>query len=87
MDLDPRSLGFNILFIFSSETAMPIEVKFHLYPPWYEGTNVYSNGPGYMTNMAAMPIYVKSFKTLKNLDLETWYAALCAQVLPSLFKL
>ena len=39
---------------------------------------VCSNGPGHMTNMAAMPIYEK--KNLKNLllwnqkaiDLETW---------------
>ena len=45
-----------------------------------------------MTKMAAMPIY--GVKTLKNLllrnqkadDLETWYAASGAQVLPSLFK-
>ena len=48
-------------------------------------------GPGHMTKMAAMPIYGKNLK--KNLlrnqkadDLETWYAALGARVLPSLFK-
>ena len=34
IDLDPRSLRFNILFIFSLETAKPIEAKFHLYPQW-----------------------------------------------------
>ena len=60
--------------------------------PRDRGTKVCSNGPGHMTKMAAMPIYGKNLK--KNLllrnqkadDLETWYAALGAQVLPSLFK-
>ena len=72
----------------SSETAGPIEAKFHMEPPWDE---VCSNGPGHMTKMAAMPIYGKNFKNLllrnqKADDLETLYAALDAQVLPSLFK-
>ena len=44
-------------YFFSLETAKPIEAKFHLCPPWDEGTKVYSNGPIHMTNMAAMPIY------------------------------
>ena len=49
-------------------------------------------GLGHMTKMAAMPIDVKIFKTLllwnrKADDLETWYAASSARVLPSLFKL
>ena len=44
-----------------------------------------------MTKMAAMPIYGKNLKNpfLWNQngdDLETWYAALGTQVLPSLFK-
>ena len=49
------------------------------------------NGPGYMTKMAAMPIYGKNPK--KNLlrnqnadDLESWYASSGARVLPSLLK-
>ena len=46
--------------IFFQETAKPIEAKFHLYPSLDRGTNVFSNGPGYMTNMAAMPIYGKN---------------------------
>ena len=49
--------------IFSSETTGPIEVKFHVEPPWDGGTKVYSNGPGHMTKMAAMPIYGKNRKT------------------------
>ena len=56
------------------------------------GTKVCSNGPGHMTKVAAMPIYGKNLK--KNLllrnqkadDLEIWYAASSARVLPSLFK-
>ena len=44
-----------------------------------------------MTKMAAMPIYGKNLKNLflwnkKADDLETWYAASGARVLPSLFK-
>ena len=44
-----------------------------------------------MTKMAAMPIYGKNLKKLllrnqKAYDLETWYVALGARVLPSLFK-
>ena len=41
---------------FSLETVMPIEAKFHMEPPWDGGMKIYSNGPGHMTSMAAMPI-------------------------------
>ena len=44
---------------FSLEMAKPIEAKFHMEPPWDEGTKVCLNGPGHMTNMAAIPIYGK----------------------------
>ena len=49
-------------------------------PPWERGTKVYINGPGHMTKMAAMPIYVKTLKNLllqnqKSYDLETWHVA------------
>ena len=52
---------------------------------------VCSNGPGHMTKMVAMPIYGERLKNLllrsqKADDLETWYAASGARVLPSLFK-
>ena len=78
--------------IFSSETTGPIEATFHMEPPWDGGMKVCSNGPGHMTKMATMPIIM--VKTLKNLllqnqmadDLETWYAASGARVLPNLFK-
>ena len=82
----PHSLN-----IFSSETTGPIKNKFHMEPPWDSRTKVSSNGSGHMTKMAAMPIYGKKLKNLllrnqKADDLETWYAALGAQVLPNLFK-
>ena len=81
----PHSLN-----IFSSETTRPVKVKFHMELLWNGRTKVYSNGPGHMTKMAAMPIYGKNHKNLllqnqKKAD-ETWYAALGAQVLLSLFK-
>ena len=58
---------------------------------WDERTKVYSSGPGHMTKMAAIPIYVEKLKNLllrnqKADDIETWYAASGARVLPNLFK-
>ena len=50
--------------IFSSETTGPIEVKFHVEPPWDGGTKICSNGPGHITNVAAMPIYGKNLKKI-----------------------
>ena len=60
--------------------------------PWDGGTKSCSNGQGHMTKLATMPIYmVKTFKNFllwnrKANDLETWYASLSTQALPSLFK-
>ena len=45
-----------------SETAWPIKAKFYVEPPWEGGTKICINGPGHMTKMAAMPIYVKTLK-------------------------
>ena len=52
------------------------------------GTKVCSKDLGHMTKMAIMPIYGKNLLlwNQKADDLECWYAALGAQVLPSLFK-
>ena len=48
--------------IFSSETTVPIEAKFHMEAYWEGGMKVCSNGPGHMIKMATMPIYmVKTF--------------------------
>ena len=37
IDLRPKSLRFNISNFFCSETARPIEAKFHMEPPWDVG--------------------------------------------------
>ena len=60
IDLGLRSLRFTFSNFFSLETARLIEVKFHMEPPWDGRMKVCSNGPGHMTSMAAMPIYVKN---------------------------
>ena len=54
--------------LFSLETAMLIEAKFHVVPPWDGGTKVCSNGPDHMTKMAAMPIYGKNIKKSSSLE-------------------
>ena len=51
--------------IFSSESTGSIEARFHIEPPWDGGTNVCSNGPGHMTNMAAVSIYGKISSSLE----------------------
>ena len=61
--------------IFSSETAWPIKVNFRMEPPCDRGTNVCSNGPGHMTKMAAMPVYLL-LRNQKADDLESWYRVL-----------
>ena len=48
--------------ISSSESTEPIGAKFHVEPPWDEGTKVCSNGPGHMTKVAALLIYSKKLK-------------------------
>ena len=48
--------------VFSSETTGPIEAKLYMEPPKDGGTKVFSNGPGHMTKMAAMPVYGKNLK-------------------------
>ena len=55
-------------------------------PPWEGGKEVYINGLGHMTKMAAMLIYGKNLKNLllqnqKSYDLETWHVSLGTQAL------
>ena len=54
--------------IFSCETTGPIEAKFHVEPPWDGGTKGYSNSPGHMTKMAAMPIHGKNIQKSSSLE-------------------
>ena len=76
--------------IFFSETAWPINVKFHVEPPSIGGTKVYINGPGHMTKMTTVLIYSKTFKDLlqsqKSCDVETWHETSVTQSLQSLYK-
>ena len=47
------------------QTTSPLKLlatKFHIQPPGPLGKKNCSNGPGHMTNMAAMPIYGKNLK-------------------------
>ena len=64
IDLGPRSLRFNISNLFFLQIAWLIETKFYVAPPWDEGMIDCAIGPGYMTSMAAMPIYGKNFKKI-----------------------
>ena len=45
---------------FTLETAMPIEAKFHVQPPWDRVIKLSTNGLCHMTKIAAMPIYCKN---------------------------
>ena len=49
---------------FSLETARPIEAKFCAELPGDGRVKICSNGPGHMTNMAAMPIDGKNLKKI-----------------------
>ena len=44
----------------SSKALEPIEIKFHMEPPWAEGRKNCSNSPDHMVNRASMPIYGKN---------------------------
>ena len=75
---------------FFLETAWLIEAKYNKEPPWDGRMKVCSTGPNHMTKMAVMSIYSKNLKRSsspepKANNLETWYVASGAQVLPGLF--
>ena len=46
--------------IISSEATEPIVNKFNVEPSGAEGTNIFQNSPGHMTNMVAMPVDSKN---------------------------
>ena len=68
IDLGPNLSDSIFLNFISSITTRPIEAKFHIKPSWNWGTKVCSNGTGYMTKVAAMPISGKNL--LKSSSLE-----------------
>ena len=69
IDLGPNLSDSIFLNFYSSITTRPIEAKFHVEPPWDSGTKACSNGPGHMSNMAAIPIYNKN--NLRYFSLES----------------
>ena len=81
LTLDQGHSDSIFLNFFSSITTRLFEAKFHMEPPWDGGMKAFSNGPGHLTKMTTMPIYiVKTFKNhlfwnRKADDLETCYAA------------
>ena len=68
IDLGARSLRYTFLNFFFLETARPTQGKFHVEPPWDGGMKICSNGPGPITNMAAMPIYDRNLKLSSSLE-------------------
>ena len=64
---------------------MSIKVKIHMGPSGEGGQKVYMKGPGHITKISAMPIYVKNynknlfFQNQKSCDLETWYIVFGSQ--------
>ena len=68
IDFSPRSLTFTFSNFFSLETSTRTEANFHVEPPLDGGTKIYTNGPGHMTSMAAMPIYDKNLKKSSSLE-------------------
>ena len=54
--------------LFLSNPTGPIEAKFHVEPPWEREAKICSNGPGFMTKMAAMPIYGKNLQKSTSLE-------------------
>ena len=51
------------------QTFFPLrKARFQVELPWNGGMKICSNGPGHMTNMAAMPIYGKNLKNLLLLN-------------------
>ena len=64
IDLGARLLRFNILKLLILRNPSPAEALFHVKPLWDGGMKMYSNSPGQLTNLVAMPIYGKNLKNL-----------------------
>ena len=71
IDHGPNQSDSIFLNFFSSITTRPIEAKFHVEPPWDGGMKAYSNGPGHMTKMVTIPIYIRSIRVAERLALPT----------------
>ena len=60
LTLDQGHSDSVFLNFFSSVTTRLFEAKFHMEPTWDGGTKAFSNGPGHLTKMTAMPIHSKN---------------------------
>ena len=67
LTLDPGSHSMKIPNI-SSEATGPFVTKFYVEPSVAEGTNICPNGPGHITNMAAMTVDSKSLLKFSSLE-------------------
>ena len=97
IDLRPRSLRFNISNFFCSETARPIEAKFHMAPPWDLGNeNLFkcsrSDDHAHIYNL----VYNIGYSSTTNvfiwwlwvdLDQFLWQGQICFQMLLREWKL
>ena len=63
-DLGQRSLKFQSINFFFTETVGLFEIKAHMKVNLRMGMKLYTNELGHMTNMATMPIYGKNLKNL-----------------------
>ena len=68
IDLGPMSLRFRFSNLFSLDTDMPIEAKFHVEPPWNGGMEVCSNVPG---DIKPFKIFFSGTKQLMTLKVGT----------------
>ena len=53
-------LGLCILYCHIFKAVGPAETRFHMESSWVQGTKIFMNGYGHLTNMAVMSIYVKA---------------------------
>ena len=85
IDLCPRHLDSTFSNFFCSETAGPIEVKFHMEPPWdVRNENLFKCSRSH-DHAHIWCIYGSKNLLLRNQeadDLETWYTASGTQELP-----
>ena len=57
----------------TSKATGPVLTKFDKKPSGFEGMKICSDRPGHMTNMAATPIYGKSFENLLlQTKIDSW---------------
>ena len=57
---------------FSSETTGPVLIKFHVQPPGSRWLKIGLNGTGFMTKMAALPIYGKNLRKSSSPEPLVW---------------